>query len=63
MTVETKAVEGNAATAFGQRSSDAALADAERPIWILDEGPVGGDIASVNTWSAGTLGAGRVARS
>jgi hypothetical protein len=58
VTVETKAVEGNAATAFGQRSNDPSLADSDRPVWILDEGPVGGDVASVNTWSAGTLGPG-----
>ena len=25
---------------------------------MLDEGPLGGDVANVNTWSAGTLRAG-----
>jgi hypothetical protein len=58
VTVETKPVEGNAATAFGQRSDDPSLADSDRPVWILDEGPLGGDVATVNTWSAGTLGPG-----
>ena len=58
VTVETKPVEGNAATAFGQRSDDPALADSDRPVWILAEGPLGGDVATVNTWSAGTLGPG-----
>jgi hypothetical protein len=58
VTVETTAVEGNAATAFGQRSNDPSLADSGRPVWILDEGPLGGDVATVNTWSAGTLGPG-----
>jgi hypothetical protein len=58
VTVETKPVAGNAATAFGQRSNDSALADSDRPIWILDAGPVGGDTAYVNTWLAGTLGPG-----
>jgi hypothetical protein len=58
VTVETTPVEGNAATAFGQRSDDPALADSDRPVWILDEGPLGGDVANVNTWSAGTLGPG-----
>jgi hypothetical protein len=58
VTVETKASEGNAAIAFGLRSTDPALADSGRPVWVLDEGPVGGDVANVNTWSAGTLGPG-----
>jgi hypothetical protein len=58
VTVETKPVAPNAATAFGQRSDDPALADSDRPVWILDNGPVGGDAVTVNTWSAGTLGPG-----
>jgi hypothetical protein len=58
VTVETKAVEGNAAISFGQRSNDPALADSGRPIWVLDAGPAGGDVVTVNTWSAGTLGPG-----
>jgi hypothetical protein len=58
VTVETKAPGGLAATSFGQRSSDPALSDSARPVWVLDEGPVGGDVATVNTWSAGTLGPG-----
>jgi hypothetical protein len=58
VTVETKASAGNAAIAFGLRSTDPALADSGRPVWILDEGPAGGDLANVNTWSAGTLGPG-----
>jgi hypothetical protein len=58
VTVETKAPAGLAAISFGQRSADPALADSGRPIWILDEGPLGGDVATVNTWSAGTLGPG-----
>jgi hypothetical protein len=59
VTVETKPTEGNAATAFGQRSTDPALADSNRPIWVLDAGPAGGDVVNVNTWSAGTLGPGQ----
>jgi hypothetical protein len=58
VTVETKAPEGLAAISFGQHSADPALADSGRPVWILDEGPLGGDVATVNTWSAGTLGPG-----
>src|SRR4051794_30649039 len=56
VTVETKPVPGNAATAFGQRSDDPSLADSDRPVWVLGEGPLGGDVVTVNTWSAGTLG-------
>lgn len=58
VTVETKANGVNAPAAFGQRSMGGGLSDSERPIWILDEGPVGGATAYVNTWSAGTLRAG-----
>jgi hypothetical protein len=58
VTVDTKPVGGSAATAFGQRSSDNTLADSDRPVWILDDGPAGGDTAYVNTWLAGTLGPG-----
>ena len=58
VTVETKASEGNAAIAFGLRSTDPALSDSGRPVWVLDAGPAGGDVANVNTWSAGTLGPG-----
>ena len=56
VTVETKPAQGTAAVAFGQHADNAALADSARPIWVLDKGPVGGDVANVNTWSAGTLG-------
>ena len=56
VTVQTKPAEGTAAVAFGQHAVDPALADSARPIWVLDEGPAGGDVVNVNTWSAGTLG-------
>jgi hypothetical protein len=55
VTVATKANGVNSPAAFGQRSTGGGLADSERPIWILDEGPAGGDTAYDNTWSAGTL--------
>jgi hypothetical protein len=58
VTVETKPAEGQAALAFGQHENNPALADSGRPVWVLDEGPAGGDVASVNTWSAGRLGPG-----
>jgi hypothetical protein len=56
VTVETAPpAPGLAAVAFGQRSADPQLADSARPVWVLDEGPRGGDTAAVNTWSAGAL--------
>jgi hypothetical protein len=59
VTVETKgAKSGDGVTAFGQKSDDARLADADRPIWILDEEPKGGTSAYANTWSLGPMKAG-----
>jgi hypothetical protein len=58
VTVATQAEGENAPIAFGQRSSDPQLADSGRPIWVLAEGPKGGETALVNTWSAGALRAG-----
>jgi hypothetical protein len=58
VTVQTEPEGDNAAISFGQRSSGTGLADSGRPIWVLDEGPLGGDVANVNTWSAGALRAG-----
>ena len=56
VTVETKGAKaGDGVTAFGQKESDARLADANRPIWILDEEPKGGTSAYSNTWSLGPL--------
>jgi hypothetical protein len=58
VTVETKAEGDNAPIAFGQRSSGSGLADSGRPVWVLDEGPKGGDTVYVNTWRAGVMDAG-----
>jgi hypothetical protein len=44
-----------AASSFGQGSLDTALADSNRPVWVLDRGPRGGDTAVTNTWLAGPL--------
>lgn len=60
VTVETdpgKPGEGTAA--FGQRVDDARLSDPERPIWVVDAGPTGGDSAATNTWALGRLNAGQ----
>ena len=59
VTVETKARGDDAALAFGQNKRGAGLADAGRPVWVLDEGPKGGETSYVNTWLAGALGPGR----
>jgi hypothetical protein len=34
---------------------DPRLADPSRPIWVLDQGPKGGDTAYTNTWAGGPL--------
>jgi hypothetical protein len=60
VTVETAArVEGEAPAAFAQARDNPALADTERPVWILDEGPTGGESAYTNTWAVGPLGKGQ----
>jgi hypothetical protein len=58
--VETEpAQEGQAPVSFGQAGDDPTLASSARPVWILDEGPRGGDSAYTNTWALGPLGEGR----
>ena len=60
VTVETDASKpGEGIVAFGQRSDDPRLADPERPVWVVDEGPAGGDSAATNTWTLGALKAGQ----
>ena len=44
---------------FSRRASQANLADAERPIWVVDDGPRGGQTAYVNTWTLGRMGPGQ----
>jgi hypothetical protein len=59
VTVETKpSTQGAAGVAFATGRSDPRLADAAKPVWILDEGPSGGTTAVTNTWALGPLGAG-----
>ena len=60
VTVETDpAKPGSGTVAFGQRSNDPRLSDPERPVWVVDEGPMGGDSAATNTWALGRLEAGQ----
>jgi hypothetical protein len=59
VTVETRPSRAGAAPiAFGQAGSDMRLADSEKPVWIVDRGPTGGDAAYTNTWTLGRMFAG-----
>ena len=59
VTVETDPSKaGQGTVAFGQRVDDSRLSDNERPVWVVNEGPPGGDSAATNTWALGRLGAG-----
>jgi hypothetical protein len=43
---------------FSSSTKDASLADPQRPVWIVDAGPLGGDSAYVRTWALGPLAPG-----
>jgi hypothetical protein len=60
----TKAVPNLAVTvsSFAARSEQAGLADPERAVWIIDDGPRGGDTAYTNTWALGRLAPGQTRR-
>jgi hypothetical protein len=56
VTVETEPPSGGKApTAFGQASADVRLADPNRPVWIVDRDPEGGESAYTNTWAMGRM--------
>ena len=60
VTIETEgATPGAGTAAFAQSRDDPRLADPNRPVWVLDEGPAGGASAYADTWSLGPLPAGR----
>jgi hypothetical protein len=60
VTVETDpAKAGQGTVAFGQRADDSRLSDNDRPVWVVDEGPAGGDSAATNTWALGRLAPGQ----
>ncbi len=44
---------------FSRRSQETGLADASRPVWIVDREPEGGTTAYVNTWSQDAVPPGR----
>jgi len=56
VTVET-APDGDeaAGVAFAQGGDDPRLADPNRPVWVLDRPPDGGESAYTNTWAVGPL--------
>lgn len=56
-----KAIPNLAVTvdSFSARSEQPGLADAERPLWIVDDGPRGGTTAYTNTWALGRVPAGQ----
>lgn len=55
-TVRTRpANSGDASIGFGQTVDEPGLADAARPVWILDDGPGGGTTGYVDTWALGRL--------
>lgn len=47
---------------FASRSEQAGLADPSRAVWIVDDGPSGGDTAYVGTWALGRLDPGQTRR-
>lgn len=58
---DTKRIPNLAVTlrpGFTTRSNRTDLADPNRPVWIVDDGPVGGTTAYTNTWALGPLEAG-----
>jgi hypothetical protein len=59
VTVETKGAKpGDAPVSFAQSKDDSRLADQGRPVWVLDQGPKGGDSAYTNTWTLGPMKSG-----
>ena len=56
-----KAIPNIALTVDGlsRASQQSGLADANRPVWIVDDGPRGGTTAYTNTWALGRVPAGK----
>jgi hypothetical protein len=54
----------NVAVTLGSFASaeQAGLADPERAVWVIDDGPRGGTTAYVNTWALGPLSPGQTKR-
>lgn len=54
VTLEAKG-GGTAIDGFGYALDTPGNATQSRPVWVVDEGPRGGDTASSNTWALGAL--------
>lgn len=62
---DTKTIPNVAVTinpGFSVRSTRQDLADPNRPVWIVDDGPIGGGTAYTSTWALGALKAGESKR-
>ena len=62
---DTEAIPNLAVTVrpgFSVRSTRQDLADPNRPVWIVDRGPVGGGTAYTSTWALGALKPGETKR-
>jgi hypothetical protein len=56
VTINTEAPGGgDPSSAFAISATDPRLADPDRPVWIVDRGPGGGDTAATNTWAVGPV--------
>jgi hypothetical protein len=56
VTIATEGEDGGEpASAFAVASTDSRLADRNKPVWIVDRGPEGGDTAATNTWAVGPV--------
>ncbi len=62
---DTKTIPDVAVTidpGFTTRSDRQDLSDPNRPVWIVDDGPLGGGTAYSNTWALGALRPGEIRR-
>jgi hypothetical protein len=56
VTIATQESDGGEhAGAFAVAGTDPRLADDDKPVWIVDRGPEGGDTAATNTWALGPM--------
>jgi hypothetical protein len=54
VTIATEGADGGEpAGAFAVAAADSRLADRDKPVWIVDRGPEGGETAATNTWAVG----------
>jgi hypothetical protein len=56
VTIATEGSSGDGpAGAFAVAADDPRLAEDHKPVWIVDRGPPGGDVAATNTWAVGPV--------